>query len=191
MSVAEEHKFMRRVAGPHNLRLDGISDLLNRARGASVLDIGCNRGQVGYDFFLNGATVVHGCDIYEQGILGARDWFSDLRACESKFEIVDLTKGPSAVETAFGRRQYDVVVMLATYHKLKRVMQASALADLLRCFGDRTLNYFGWRATSEKHNENEGELIQLDRDLRSCGLRRIHTSYISQSLGVAAIWARR
>jgi len=73
------YKVQRRVAGPNNIRLDGITDLVARAKGKSVFDIGCNRGMVGYEFYQNYAAIVHGCDIYEQGIDAAREWFGDLR----------------------------------------------------------------------------------------------------------------
>lgn len=179
----------RRVAGEFNYRLDGLTDLLTRARGSSVFDIGCNRGAAGYDFALNGAKKVHGCDIYEQGILAAREWFADLRSCESQFEVCDLTQGPQALKR-FNGNQYDVTLCLATYHKLKRVMGSAELSELMQFFAKITKGYFAWRGTSDKANENEQEIAALDKALGGEGLRRIHTSHISSELGVAAIWAR-
>jgi SAM-dependent methyltransferase len=189
MNATDENKLMRRVAGHHDLRLDGIGDLVIRARGAAVMDIGCNRGLVGFEMANNGAALVHGCDSYAEGIATARQLFADLRNVESRFEVTDLTKGVRALEP-FGKTQYDITLMLATYHKLKREMSADALTGLMKHFGERTSRWFGWRGTSEKANENEGEMLQLDRDLRDVGLKRIHTSYISLTLGVAAIWSR-
>lgn len=179
----------RRVAGHHDIRLDGITDLLLRAPGTSVLDIGCNRGLVGFEFANNGAALVHGCDIYREGIETARHLFCDLRNCESRFEVVDLS-ATGAFAAAFGQQRYDITVMLATYHKIRRVMHADALASLMQDFGRRTNRYFAWRATSDKPEENEQEMANLDRDLGSVGMKRIHTSYISAELGVAAIWRR-
>lgn len=189
MNAEHEKKFMRRVAGGHDIRLDGILDLTIRARDASVMDIGCNRGMVAYEMANNGARLVHGCDNYEDGIKTAREVFSDLRAVESQFECIDLTKGSRAL-SAFRGQRYDIIVMLATYHKLKRVMPESDLDMLMKYFGDITLKWFGWRGTSEKANENELELRALDRVFRDCRMKRVHTSYISQSLGVAAIWEK-
>jgi SAM-dependent methyltransferase len=88
------YKVQRRVAGVNELRLDGMGDLLLRAKGKSVFDIGCNRGMVGYQFAQQGAAMVHGCDIYEKGIETAREVFADLRFVEGRFEVVDLTEGP-------------------------------------------------------------------------------------------------
>lgn len=180
----------RRVAGYHDIRLDGITDLLLRAPGASVMDVGCNRGLVGFEFANNGATLVHGCDNYVEGIETARHLFCDLRSVESRFEVVDLAAGPPSL-LPFGPQRYDIVVMLATYHKLKRIMTPENMSALVKDFGNRTQKYFAWRATSEKLSENETEMYQLDKDLGDCRLKRIHTSYISQALGVAAIWARQ
>ncbi len=189
MNVADEGRVMRRVAGYHDLRMDGMLDLVIRAKDCSVLDIGCNRGLVGFEMANNGAKIVHGCDNYENGIATARELFADLRNCKSKFECVDLTKGPPAL-APFGTGRYDIVLMLATYHKIKRVMPAELLSALMKDFGRRTQKFLGWRGTSEDRNENEGELLQLDREFRECELKRIQTSYISQTLGVAAIWGR-
>lgn len=184
-----DYIIQRRVAGYSDVRLDGISDLVLRARGASVFDIGCNRGMVGYEFAVNGAKLVHGCDNYEPGIAAAREVFADLRAVDSRFEVVDLTGGPAALK-AFGQRRYDVVLCLATYHKLKRVMDGAPLSELMRHFGRMTKSWFAWRGTSDKPTENEEEMAALDRDLAEVGFKRLHTSYLSAELGVAAIWGR-
>jgi SAM-dependent methyltransferase len=188
MAVTPEEKMMRRVVGYHDIRMDGLSDLLLRARGARVMDIGCNRGLVAFEFANNGATVCHGCDNYENGVEVARHLFMDLRNCESRFEVVDLTKRGALGK--FGDNTYDITVMLATFHKLKRVMPPDDLSALMHDIGRRTTGFFAWRATSEKLQENEDEMKRIDADMKQCGLKRIHTSYISQTLGVAAIWGR-
>jgi SAM-dependent methyltransferase len=184
------YKVQRRVAGMNNIRLDGITDLVLRAKGKSVFDIGCNRGMVGYQFAEQGAAVVHGCDNYEVGIQTAREVFADLRFVESRFEVVDLLAGSKALNV-FNSSGYDIVLCLATYHKLKRLLPANELTALMQFFGRWTRKYFGWRGTSDKPDENEQEIVALDRDFRAVGLRRIHTSYLSSDLGVAAIWARQ
>jgi SAM-dependent methyltransferase len=187
--LGASYKVQRRVAGPNDNRLDGMRDLLARAKGRSVFDIGCNRGQVGNDFYANNAAMVHGCDIYELGITVARETFADRRDVEARFEVVDLTRGPSALGV-FNMPSYDFVLCLATYHKLKRLMPPAELTALMQFFGRWTRKYFAWRGTSDKPAENEQEIEALDRDLGATGLRRIHTSYLSSDLGVACIWAR-
>lgn len=190
MNPHSQQRLMRRVAGYHDIRMDGMTDLVMRAKGASVFDIGCNRGLVGFEFANNGADIVHGCDIYEEGIATAREIFADLRSVQSRFEIVDLTRGEVAVANAFGAMNYDIVLCLATVHKLKRVMREDDLEALMVGFGRRTKRWFGWRATSADHEDNERELVLMDRFMAAAGLKRIHTSYLSETLGVCAIWGR-
>lgn len=188
--IKDEHGMQRRVAGTHDIRLDGMQDLYTRAEGASVFDIGCNRGLVSLDMAKNGAKLVAGCDNYADGINVARHIFADFRHVKSQFEVVDLTIGPDAMKP-FGDQRFDMILCLATYHKLKRLMPPDALSGLMKHFGRRTVKYFGWRATSDKPDENEQELKALDADMKAVGLQRVQTSYISLQLGVAAIWERR
>lgn len=181
-----DNKLMRRVAGYHDIRLDGVTDILMRCRGASVLDIGCNRGLVGFEFANNGAARVDGCDNYADGIAVARHLFCDLRGVENQFEVVDLVQGPAAFKP-FGERRWDIVCLLATYHKLRRIMRPEALTTLIKFIAGRTETYFVWRGT-DKRDENDAELKDLDRDL--VGLKRVHTSYLSKQIGASAIWER-
>lgn len=178
---------MRRVQGFHDLRLDGISDLLHRASGKTVFDIGCNRGLAGFEFANNGASRVMGCDIFEDGVICARHLFSDLRAVSHRFEVVNLSGGYGSLKAAFGKEAdwgHDIVLMLATYHKLRRIEGNKAwLPDLMRHFGKVTQRYFGWRGYEE-------EIPELDKLLGEVGLIRIHTSLISD-IQPAAIWARK
>ncbi len=186
MAIIHDHNLQRRVAGWHDIRLDGITDLVLRAKGASVFDIGCNRGLVGFEFANNGSVLVHGCDNYAEGIATARGLFCDLRNVKSRFEVLDLTQGPDAIIKAFAEDYpgtYDIVLLLATYHKLKRIMSAKDLNDLMLHFAERTGTYFGWRGRFE-------EIEEID-EIFGDRLRRIHTSHISRVMEpAAAIWYR-
>lgn len=180
-----EYQVRRRVTGHHDLRLDGIGDLISRASGASVLDIGCNRGMAGYEFACNGARIVHGCDVYELGITVAREIFADMRQVQSRFEVVDLSL-PGAMRKAFGAdwdAQYDIVLLLAIYHKLKRIMKESPLADLMKDFANHAARYIGWRGYAQ-------EVKELDALFGPCGFKRIQYSEISETICPAAIWRR-
>ena len=178
---------MRRVAGYHDIRMDGMYDLVTRARGASVLDVGCNRGLVGFEFANNGASLVHGCDNYEDGIKTARQLFADLRNVENKFEVVDLTAGSAAL-APFGERVYDIVICLATIHKLARIMPADDLAGLIGHLG-KHCRLFAWRGTSDKYEQTHEEMEMIDRVMAGIDADRIHTSTLSD-LGLCAIWRR-
>jgi SAM-dependent methyltransferase len=178
----EAHPVRRSGVGSHDIRFDGLSDLMLRAKGAAVLDVGCNRGHVAYDFAMNGARIVHGCDLHGPSIQAAKIWFSELPYCESKFEVVDLTEGPEGMNRAFGDHGYDIVLFLGTYHKLKREMTPGKLADLVRHLGERAITYFAWSGYAEDLEAVEGALIG--------NLRRIHTTEIQMIGRPAAIWKR-
>lgn len=174
----------RRVHGIHEIRFDGLSDLLLRARGCSVLDVGCNRGHVGWDFAVNGARLVHGCDIDGPSIQCARMWFSEHPHVESKFEVVDLEKGVEGMRAAFGDQDYDIVLLIGVQHKLKRVMTIANLDALLVHLAKRALTYFGWNGYAE-------DMAQMDRCLGATGMQRVHTSELVLINRPAAIWKRR
>lgn len=181
--LMDEKNPQRRVQGLHDLRFDGLSDLLLRARGRSVLDVGCNRAHTLYDFALNGARLVHGCDIYGPGMAAAQHWFAEVRDCESKFVAVDLSKGPSALQDAFAYNRYDIILMIGVLHKLRREMSAEAVSALMRNLGQRTISYFGWSGYQE-------EVGQLDTDMGWTGLKRVHLSELAGIGHPAAIWQR-
>jgi hypothetical protein len=181
----KEAPYIRRCQGFNGIRLDGIGDILNRASGATVFDVGCNRGMVGYEFAVNGAARVMGCDLFEAGIETARQVFADFQGCAHRFEIADLTGGEQALRAAFGRDAeltHDITLLLSTYHKLKRVMKPADLSALMRHLGKKTAKFFAWRGY-------EDELKSLDDDFAAVGLKRVHTSLISD-IQPAAIWAR-
>jgi len=189
MSAFDEKKLMRRVAGYHDIRMDGMTDLVTRAMGMRVLDLGCNRGLVGFEFANNGASMVHGLDNDRECIQAARHLFCDLRNCEMRFEVADLSQGARALDV-LGAQKYDVTLMLATYHKLKRVTKPDLLAGLMIELGRRTKCYFAYRGTSHEGAENEKEIDAIEFALDRFGFKLIHRSHISEELGVAIIWKR-
>jgi 2-polyprenyl-3-methyl-5-hydroxy-6-metoxy-1,4-benzoquinol methylase len=178
----------RRVTGYHDIRMDGATDLLLRARGMSVMDVGCNRGMVGFEFACNGAKLVHGCDIYAPGIEVAKQIFADLRSVESQFEAIDLSEGPKAL-SVFNDQMYDVVLMLAVYHKLKRIMSQELLDELVEFLGKHVNMYFVARATENDAEGNLGDRKKIDSVLNRVGMKCMHWSNISE-MGPIAIWSR-
>lgn len=183
------YRVQRRVAGCHNVRLDGMQDLLLRARGRAVLDLGCNRSMVSYEFADSGAALVHGLDNYQVGIEGARDIFADRRDVQYKFEVADLTKGPVALDALGERVDYDFVLLLAVIHKLKRDMSDDLLRALIRAVGERCRKYVAWRGTQFDVQGNDEEMRMLDSELGGLGFRRVQWTEIS-NLGPGVIWAR-
>lgn len=160
-------------------RLDGLCDLLSFARGARLLDVGCNRGLVCYEFAQAGAAVVHGCDISAKAIETAQHLFDDVIGCKSKFGVVDLSK--DNLEWFLEGNSYDIVLMLGVYHKLKRQMDEAALERLIGILADRTANCFGWNGFHE-------ERPVIDKTMTAHGLYLVQSSTLSGY--VTAIWQR-
>lgn len=183
VTLMDEAHPVRRVVGIHEIRWDGLSDLLLRAHGASVFDVGMNRGHVAWDFAMNGARMCHGCDIYGGGVQCARMWFAEHPHVESKFEVVDLRGGVAAVTAAFGDQRYDIVLLIGVQHKLKKVMGPPEMRALIAHLGERALTYFGW-------NGYYDDLPLTDEALDDVGLKRIHTSELAFPGRPAAIWKR-
>lgn len=181
MADKSEHGLRRRVSGHHDLRLDGIGDLLFRATGARVFDVGCNKGMAGYEFACNGAAVVHGCDVDGTCINVARAVFADMRNVSHRFEVVDLAK-PNPL--ALFDQQYDITLLLAITHKLQRQMVEKDFVALLAEIAKRTTRYIGWRGPESE------DFPKLDHLFLLCGFRQVQYSTISESISPAAIWRR-
>lgn len=178
--------FQRRAIGWHGYRLDGIADVLLRMQDASVLDIAANRGMISYELALNGATVCHGVDEYEKGMMVANEVFADLRTVDAKFAVCDLRGGIAAIAAALGddfRDQYDVVVYMATHHKLQRIMQVTDLLALVRGLGLRCGGYFLWRGSVQEYE-------QIDPVLKETGLRMVQWSELTPDDAPSALWRR-
>jgi SAM-dependent methyltransferase len=183
-AIMNEMHPTRRVIGLHSLRWDGLADLVLRACGCSVFDVGCNRGHIAIDFAFNQARRLHGCDIYEAGIAACRHYFAELPEIDSKFEVVDLTGGPAAVTAAFGDMRYDIVLFIGVQHKLTRIMTPEALDALITHLGQRAITYMGWNGYAE-------HIAQMDAALVHAGLKRVHTSELAIPGRLAAIWRRQ
>jgi hypothetical protein len=53
----------------------------------------------------------------------------------------------------------------------------------------RTDKFFVWRGNGD-NREGAEEMANLDRDFTGSGFKRVHTSELSLTLGLAAIWAK-
>jgi SAM-dependent methyltransferase len=176
----------RGTSGYHNDGMIGLTDLLPFAAGASVLDIGCNRGLLSFEFASHGARLVHGCDLHEPAIATAREIFTEIPAI-SRFEIVDLGRGAGALEQAFGneyQRRYDIVLFLAVYNKLITQTAPDTLTSLVRHLADRAGRYLVFRT-------KQSMMEAIDPIFLNAGLERVQLSNLSMIAGPTAIWARK
>lgn len=166
----------RRIISHSGFRLDGLADLFPRCQGASIFDVGCNRGHVSHDLMYYGATTLHGCDSSKEAIRHANELFADYRHVSARFEVVDLTGGPHAIKAAFGqdyRKQYDFVLMLAVYHKLRRDMPTNDLLFLVDHLAHHTGRLFVWRGS-------ENELAEFEPVLLQRNFARVHYSRLCE-----------
>ena len=184
--LSKERLFNKRVAGLHNNRMDGMSDLLVRCRDKKILDIGCNRGMVSYDFASHGAKTVHGCDNYEPGILAATEVFADFPVVDSLFKVIDLSKGFDNLTQSFGNAfgGYDIVLFLALDHELQRFMSQSEIDALVEGLANNCRSYFAYRGRTYDHYE---------KIFNSCGFNRVHFSNLAAyEFGApAVIWEKQ
>jgi 2-polyprenyl-3-methyl-5-hydroxy-6-metoxy-1,4-benzoquinol methylase len=172
-----------RMKGVHEDRLSGLHDLLCYAQGASVLDIGINHGLVSYEFARRGAALVHGCDIHRQGVNTAREIFAQVQT-PSRFEVIDVTAGPAALETMFGkdyRSCYDIVLFLGVFHQLKEQTSDRVIEELVHHLVDRTEKFFVTRTTM---------IDELRTILANTGVRKVHFSAMSSAVFPVEIWRR-
>jgi 2-polyprenyl-3-methyl-5-hydroxy-6-metoxy-1,4-benzoquinol methylase len=173
------------VKGTHEDRLSGLHDLLRFAQGASALDIGINHGLVAFEFARRGASVVHGCDIHRPGMDTAREIFAELPT-QSRFDVVDLTEGPTALEGSFGaeyRSRYDIVLFLSVYHLLLLQQQVTdrVIRELVHHLVDRTQRFFVARTPM---------IDELGTIMGKTGLQRVHFSALSSVVSPMEIWRR-
>jgi hypothetical protein len=125
----------------------------------------------------------------------ANEWFADIRSVEARFEVVDLTGGPGAIKRAFGdryRAEYDIVLMLAVYHKLRRVMKLEDLHYLVDHLAHHCGRFFVWRGSREEKTEFEHVLLKRS-------FRLVHYSeicevmlpeYVEPVAQPCAVWAK-
>jgi 2-polyprenyl-3-methyl-5-hydroxy-6-metoxy-1,4-benzoquinol methylase len=173
-----------RTTGYLHDRLSGLGELLEFAAGSTILDVGTNRGLIALEFARRGAALVHGCDLYGPGIEIAREIFKEVEA-SARFEVVDLSGGPSALEAAFAveyQPRYDIVLFLGVYQHLRKQMPIERLEELVHHLASRTGRFFACRTPL---------LSELENALDQTGLAKVHFSRINRTCGPCGIWERR
>lgn len=102
--------------------------------GKTVLDLGCAEGLISAYALMEGATLVHGCEIINDHLRVARRLMAGKNA---KFFEMDLNNFKQSHKNNVSQMlpRYDVVLMLAIAHKLKDpatfIKYAATLADSL------------------------------------------------------------
>ncbi len=109
-------KSAKKFAGTWDDRLDGLFSCGVDYAGKTILDVGCSMGIVAYEIAKHRPTYIHGIDILKPHIGVARSIFMG-STVESRFDAMSLgsRKLPSVLQD-----RYDVVLLLAVYHHVRR-----------------------------------------------------------------------
>jgi len=147
-------------------RLAGLEPLLEAARGATVLDLGCFDGLIAYEFFRSGAKLVHGIDNDARHLETAGRIFSQADI-PSRFAHADLRK-PRAVALALGAdglAKYDIVLFLGVYQHIFRSMNDRRRNELVADIVRRTGSLLAVRVPDDVWGEFERRLPAGDLEL--------------------------
>ena len=140
-------------------RLEGLEPLLESARHATVLDLGCYDGLIAYEFFRAGANLVHGVDNDARHLETAERIFSQA-GIPSRFAHADLRQA-NAVRRALGEHglaTYDIVLFLGVFQHIFRAMSAERRRALVADVAGRTGRQLAVRIPQEVFHEFE-ELV--------------------------------
>ena len=99
-------------------QLRGLKPALAAAQGKSVLDLGCAEGLIAREFVNAGARSVFGVEIIAEHVEAA---MALCRGLPCEFVAADVMNWIAELEHRHGGapRQFDVVLALAIYHKVK------------------------------------------------------------------------
>jgi hypothetical protein len=171
------------ISGSQFGRLAGLEPLSVICPGRSVLDVGCHRGLISYEAARCGATLVHGVDLYPQGIEAAQEIFQD-SGIPNQFAQFDLSLGREAILDSLGdmlQPSYDVVLLLAVMQHLRRQMDSEGADALLDFFAELAGTYVVLRMPNVEACEG-----QLSRH----GFRKVYFNHIDQKLSPVGIYER-
>ncbi|HJN93884.1 MAG TPA: class I SAM-dependent methyltransferase, partial [Dehalococcoidia bacterium] len=174
---------MKMMKGDQFDRYAGLEPVFALARGKSVLDVGCHRGLIAYEFARHGATVIHGLDLYQPGIQAAREIHSDVPV-EYSFQAIDLSSGREQVSSQMhdiSPTGYDIVLMLAIVQHLDRQIGEEATRDLVDFFLERTREHFVLRMP--RHERIEDFILER-------GFQRSYFNALDKTLAPVVVYSR-
>ena len=173
----------KRFAGDVFQRFRGLAPVLDRAKGAAVLDIGSCDGLVAYEFAKRGAALVHGFELDDGDVAFARRLFRDVPT-KSVFVRANLDREAPAFRTRHAdvlRDAYDVVLFLGVYHHLERQMSREALDAFVRLLVDLAESVFVVRTK---------QLARVEPLVLEAGFRRAGETEALGDVGPLRIYER-
>jgi SAM-dependent methyltransferase len=142
--------------GDIRMRIAGLESLLQAAKDATVLDLGCFDGLIAYDFARSGARLIHGLDNDALHLDTAGRIFSQVDM-PSVFVHADLRK-PNAIGHALGDlacSKYDIVLFLGVFQHIYRSMSMRQRQDLVDSILDRAGSFLAIRTPQDVWPELE------------------------------------
>lgn len=100
-------------------QLRGLGRLVAMARGKRIVDFGCAEGLIDKELLDNGAAYVRGYEVIAEHLDVANRVCADYAGSPERFEFCHQNLNDFAALSGGGQR-WDIAVMLAILHKLKR-----------------------------------------------------------------------
>lgn len=175
----------RMISGGPNDRLAGLEPLLALARGARILDIGCHKGIVAYEFAKAGAHLILGFDHSSAAVDVATELHSEF-AEPHQFEVLDLRGGSAALDGVLAKhtqQDFDIVLYLGIQHHLERQMPLADLDALVLSLAARATAFFAVRTPSEN-------MPRVDALLHKAGFALKVASDLNGNVAPLHIYAR-
>jgi 2-polyprenyl-3-methyl-5-hydroxy-6-metoxy-1,4-benzoquinol methylase len=152
--------------GDITMRLAGLEPLLEAAKGATLLDLGCFDGLIAYEFARSGARLVHGIDNDARHLETAERIFAQVDI-PSRFAHADLRKS-GAIARALGGdgvARYDIVLFLGVFQHIFRQMSEPRRQELVADITRRTGSLLAVRIPDDQWHEFDRLLTDADLKL--------------------------
>lgn len=163
-------------------RMEDFDVLFEHSDGASVLDIGCYDGLIAYEFFRNGASLIHGLDNDAYHLDTAARIFSQVDI-PSKFAHADLRK-KNAIQNTLAESfqgEYDLVLFLGVFQHIYKQMNEEARQSLVNTIVNSARDVLAiripeqtWEIFKKYFSEKSFELVQQTPHKGNVGEFRIY-----------------
>jgi len=108
-------------------RLEGLFDLTLEYADASILDVGCNMGIIGYEICKRKPVFFHGVEAMLLHSLVAKMVFQGVEV-ENRIERLDITAEKKRRKTLLSG--YDIIVYLAVHQHIRRQVGAAGAREV-------------------------------------------------------------
>jgi len=164
-------------------RLEGLEYILERCANCSILDFGSSDGLVSYEFARHGATLIHGFDIWEEGVAFSKRLFDNVPVA-AEFVQADLAISGKSFQNKHGdllKARYDIVLYLGMHHALKTQMPKEELNDLVAYLAGKAARWVVVRTNT---------LPEFEQVILGSGLRVVYVKQGRPKVGLLKVFER-